>query len=178
MSGRDPAKILRMRSASVMSSSWNAIPRRRAPSRFSRRPVARLSKTVTSSPRSRSASTRLDPMNPAPPVTSARMKGAMLVLVTSRDGDGALRHGAQRVERRAARGGGTAGGDHPVEPSQREAPVVLLVAGESVVAQADVAADGAVAPRGRRHVAIDDERLVAAHRHAGDRAGDGGRRGE
>ena len=42
--------------------------------RFSRLPDAKLSTTVTSSPRARSASTRFDPMKPAPPVTTARME--------------------------------------------------------------------------------------------------------
>src|SRR3712207_254212 len=40
---------------------------------FSRLPVAKLSTTVTSSPRASRASTRFDPMKPAPPVTSARI---------------------------------------------------------------------------------------------------------
>src|SRR5262249_4924256 len=39
---------------------------------FSRRPVARLSSTCTSSPRASSASATCEPMKPAPPVTSAR----------------------------------------------------------------------------------------------------------
>ena len=37
---------------------------------FPRSPVERLSITSTSSPRATSASTRCDPMNPAPPVTT------------------------------------------------------------------------------------------------------------
>ena len=41
-------------------------------SRFSRRPVEKLSKTTTSSPRLSKACTRLEPMNPAPPVTRIR----------------------------------------------------------------------------------------------------------
>src|SRR5919198_1488524 len=51
-----------------MSSSKNAA----AGSTLRRFPEARLSTTVTSSPRARSASTRFDPMNPAPPVTTVR----------------------------------------------------------------------------------------------------------
>src|SRR6266545_3831290 len=39
------------------------------PSRLSRLPVEKLSRTRTSSPRSTSAATRFEPMNPAPPVT-------------------------------------------------------------------------------------------------------------
>ena len=46
-----------------------------APSRFSRRPVERSSTTVTSSPRASSASTRFEPMKPAPPVTRALHRG-------------------------------------------------------------------------------------------------------
>jgi hypothetical protein len=38
---------------------------------FARLPDARLSTTVTAPPRASSASTRFDPMNPAPPVTTA-----------------------------------------------------------------------------------------------------------
>ena len=49
-----------------------AAPRARR-SRFSRRPELRSSTIATSSPRARRASTRFDPMKPAPPVTSARM---------------------------------------------------------------------------------------------------------
>ena len=41
---------------------------------FSRLPVAKSSTTVTSSPRATRASTRFDPMKPAPPVTTARME--------------------------------------------------------------------------------------------------------
>ena len=38
----------------------------------SRRPVEKLSKTTTSTPRASSASARFEPMKPAPPVISAR----------------------------------------------------------------------------------------------------------
>src|ERR1044072_8130397 len=41
--------------------------------RNSRLPVVKLSTTTTSSPRATRASTRFEPMNPAPPVTAARM---------------------------------------------------------------------------------------------------------
>src|SRR5947207_2834933 len=61
-----------------MSITWRLAPRSSASARFSRRPVERSSITVTSSPRATSASTRFEPMNPAPPVTSARMGGGML----------------------------------------------------------------------------------------------------
>ena len=44
--------------------------------RFARLPVEKLSSTRTSSPRSSSASTRFEPMNPAPPVTSTFGHGA------------------------------------------------------------------------------------------------------
>ncbi len=55
--------------ASRMSISTSSAPAARAPSRFSRRPVERSSTTVTSSPRASRASTRFEPMKPAPPVT-------------------------------------------------------------------------------------------------------------
>src|SRR5947208_2993984 len=42
-----------------------------SPSRLARFPVEKLSSTRTLSPRSTSASARLEPINPAPPVTSA-----------------------------------------------------------------------------------------------------------
>ena len=42
--------------------------------RFSRLPEAKLSTTTTSSPRAIRASTRFDPMKPAPPVTTARIE--------------------------------------------------------------------------------------------------------
>src|SRR3954454_3541358 len=41
--------------------------------RFSRRPVEKLSSTLTSRPRSRSSSTRFEPMKPEPPVTRTGM---------------------------------------------------------------------------------------------------------
>src|SRR5919201_6724092 len=73
MSGRSAANSSRNFVASRMSASWTWVPRSRAASRLDSRPVERSSTTTTSSPRSSRASTRLDPMNPAPPVTSARM---------------------------------------------------------------------------------------------------------
>src|SRR4051794_26094352 len=54
-----------------MSSSWRAASA--AWAGFSRRPVERPSITATSSPRSRGASARLEPMKPAPPVTRVRI---------------------------------------------------------------------------------------------------------
>ena len=49
-----------------------------SPGTCSRRPEERSSTTDTSSPRASSASTRWDPMKPAPPVTSARMRRGSL----------------------------------------------------------------------------------------------------
>src|SRR6476620_1890735 len=60
--------------ASVMSASTSSAPLASAWSRFSRRPVDRSSTTTTGSPRSTSASTRWEPMKPAPPVTRAFME--------------------------------------------------------------------------------------------------------
>ena len=45
-------------------------PASSAPARFSRLPLERSSSTSTSSPRRDKASTRCEPMNPAPPVTT------------------------------------------------------------------------------------------------------------
>src|SRR3954452_15066368 len=61
-----------------MSASTSSAPFPSAPSRFSGLPVERSSRTVTSSPRSTRASTRFEPMKPAPPVTRARMSGVMV----------------------------------------------------------------------------------------------------
>src|ERR1700744_3987502 len=47
-------------------------------SRLARRPVDRSSRTVTSSPRAINESTRLEPMNPAPPVTKLFIRGGIL----------------------------------------------------------------------------------------------------
>ena len=49
--------------------SWSLVER--ASDRFASLPVERLSTTSTEWPSARSRSTRLEPMNPAPPVTSA-----------------------------------------------------------------------------------------------------------
>src|SRR3954467_1840388 len=59
---------------SRMSASTSSTPRSSAPARFSRRPVEMSSTTVTSSPRSSRASTRFEPMKPAPPVTRVRIE--------------------------------------------------------------------------------------------------------
>src|SRR5215208_3352332 len=67
------------RSPSRMSHSCSTAPAARASVRLDARPVERSSSTTTSSPRPTSASTRLDPMNPAPPVTKAFMECAILV---------------------------------------------------------------------------------------------------
>src|SRR4051794_11627997 len=73
-SGRSVPTTVPIASTSVMLASCSRAPPPTAASRFSRRPVERSSTTLTSSPRSRSASTRFEPMKPAPPVTSARMR--------------------------------------------------------------------------------------------------------
>ena len=62
---------------SICAARWKTMSGR-APARFSTWPVDRSSTTVTSSPRSSRASTRLDPMKPAPPVTRARIGRWML----------------------------------------------------------------------------------------------------
>ena len=68
-SGAAPAATSATAARSRMSSSTSLAPFASAPSRFSRRPVERSSTTVTASPRASSASTRFEPMKPAPPVT-------------------------------------------------------------------------------------------------------------
>src|SRR3954451_16637588 len=72
-----------MAGASRMSDSTSSAPRSSAWVRFSRRPVETSSTTVTSSPRSSRASTRFEPMNPAPPVTRARMRRGMVVAASA-----------------------------------------------------------------------------------------------
>ena len=47
-----------------------------APARFSRLPLEKSSSTSTSSPRAAKASTRCEPMNPAPPVTTDLTRAA------------------------------------------------------------------------------------------------------
>ena len=76
---------------------------------FSRLPDDRSSTTVTSSPRSTSASTRFDPMNPAPPVTTARTapyrRRSMFVTFEGIDGSGKIdAGGAARATGRVERG--------------------------------------------------------------------------
>ena len=61
-----------------MSCSTSVAPASRACARFSRLPVERSSTTVTSSPRASRASTRLEPMNPAPPVTNVLIRSPIL----------------------------------------------------------------------------------------------------
>src|SRR5918999_6150644 len=65
-------------SASRMSSSRSCAPFSIAWSRLARLPVETSSTTVTSSLRSTRASTRLEPMKPAPPVTRALVERGML----------------------------------------------------------------------------------------------------
>src|SRR5204863_258964 len=81
---------------------------------YSRLPVAKLSTTTTSSPRSINASTRFDPMNPAPPVTTTRILRKL-----SRDHVHHVRRGglvgeehAGRAPRRLADRAGTNGAAH------------------------------------------------------------------
>src|SRR5215210_3116187 len=73
-SGAAEATSSRIAAPSRMSASW----KRASSARFERRPVERSSTTVTSSPRASSASTRLEPTKPAPPVTRARMGSLIL----------------------------------------------------------------------------------------------------
>ena len=70
-----------------------------------RRPVERSSTTVTSSPRSSRASTRFDPMKPAPPVTRARMGRIRCVgrWAWTVGGCDARRRGVDRRQRRGDR---------------------------------------------------------------------------
>src|SRR3954453_8307823 len=77
------------RSASErMSPSWSVA----SGSTFSRLPEERWSSTWTSSPRATSASTRCEPMKPAPPVTTARIgpypRRAVFVTFEGIDGSG------------------------------------------------------------------------------------------
>src|SRR5919201_6670101 len=69
-----------------MSPTWSVA----RSSTFSRLPEDRSSSTCTSSPRSSSASTRFEPMNPAPPVTIARIRRLLcrFVFVTFEGLDG------------------------------------------------------------------------------------------
>src|SRR5918992_1792925 len=80
-----------------------------APFRFSRRPVAKLSTTCPSSPRSSRASTRCEPMNPAPPVTTALMAVSLqrvgfLVAIEGIDGSGKGTQAALLAERARTEG--------------------------------------------------------------------------
>src|SRR4051794_37871066 len=77
-SGRSLANSSPTTDASRMSTTCRRAPLVSASPRLDSRPVERLSRTATSSPRSSRASTRLDPMKPAPPVTRARMERATL----------------------------------------------------------------------------------------------------
>src|SRR5215217_769291 len=78
-SGAAEATSAATRSPSRTSPSCSTAPAARASARLDARPVERSSSTTTSSPRPTSASTRLDPMNPAPPVTKAFIECAILV---------------------------------------------------------------------------------------------------
>src|SRR3954453_11799711 len=70
--------------ASRTSSSISSAPFDRAWSRFSRLPVEMSSITATSSPRATSASTRFEPMKPAPPVTRVFIRRRRLARVRRR----------------------------------------------------------------------------------------------
>src|SRR5581483_2461298 len=77
-----------MRSSSSLSrtsATRSSAPRLSARSTFSRLPVDRLSSTVTRSPRSSSASTRFEPMKPAPPVTRQSMAAVELSPLPGRE---------------------------------------------------------------------------------------------
>ena len=75
-----------------MSASCRIAPPASAFSRFSRLPVERLSITATRSPRAINASTRLEPMNPAPPVTR-QSKAPVSLPETSRARAAHAQHG-------------------------------------------------------------------------------------
>src|SRR5262245_46213101 len=87
-----------------MSTASSVAPFTIARSRFLRLPVLRSSITVTSSPRVTSASTRFEPMKPAPPVTSVFMRRRMLE--GDRLGDSGERLGIQHGPARLGRIGG------------------------------------------------------------------------
>src|ERR1700732_2664610 len=53
---------------------------RKCAARFSRRPLLKLSTTRTSAPRSTRASTRAEPINEAPPVTSTRLLFQFIII--------------------------------------------------------------------------------------------------
>src|SRR5215218_10354706 len=109
-----------------MLPSCRRAPAASAPSRFTRRPVEMSSSTVTSSPRASSASTRLEPMNPAPPVTSARTPlvrvipepeyAALALEAEVADRGGAESEPAARLRRELD----PAGADHAQEVPMRE----------------------------------------------------------
>src|SRR4051794_7161077 len=67
-----PSTALLAASCSRRSPSTNSTPCFRASSRYSRRPLDRLSTTRTDATLSSNRSTRCDPMNDVPPVTSVR----------------------------------------------------------------------------------------------------------
>src|ERR671910_786239 len=73
-----PSTFTRASLASRTSATSSCAPFASACSRFSRLPVEMSSSTVTSSPRAIRASTRFEPMKPAPPVTSEFMRRRIL----------------------------------------------------------------------------------------------------
>ena len=85
MSGRAASKAA---PGSRMSPTWSSAPA----GTFSRLPFDRSSRTCTSSPRAARASATCEPMNPAPPVTIARIgtyrRRAMFVTFEGVDGSG------------------------------------------------------------------------------------------
>ena len=77
-SGCASATTLRERGAVADVAALQRAPPSSAPARLASLPLDRSSTIVTLSPRATSASTRCEPMNPAPPVTSVRMRLASL----------------------------------------------------------------------------------------------------
>src|SRR3954463_15209007 len=105
-----------MAPTSVTSARTSLMPRPNASDRLSVCPRARWSTTVTSSPAATSASTRCDPMNPAPPVTTARTSGPDELLAGGRRDLGRTRRKLARRRRRPQQRDPGQGGQDDVEP--------------------------------------------------------------